>query len=165
MKKLFILLLIGIIFSTSGCYTIRKKFIRKKTAQQEEPVYVNFKDYPNKPSREAYVDYFIFVKGWLDDLSESLQIERLNRGYSNKRERRAINEAVMNLEQIIAFFNQEGKEKIYPLYKDLVKIRDKMEKDPGMSAIERSRILQKIEHFRREFEGEFNYRQAEKWME
>ena len=165
MKKLFFLLLIGIIFSTSGCYSIRKKFIRKKKVQQEEPVYVNFKDYPTKPTREAYVDYFVFTKGWLEDLTESLQIEKLNRGYNNKREKRAINEAIKNLEQIIAFYNQEGKEKIYPLYKDLVKIREKMEKDPSMSPIERTRILQKVEHFRREFEGEFNYRQAEKWME
>ncbi|MFA6281191.1 MAG: hypothetical protein WCY05_01650 [Candidatus Omnitrophota bacterium] len=165
MKKLFILLLIGIMFTASGCYTLRKKFIRKKKVQTEEPVYVNFKDYPNKPSREAYVDYFVFTNGWLDDLTESLRIERVNRGYNNKREKRAINEAIKNLEQIIAFYNQEGKEKIYPIYKDLVAMRDKMEKDPNMSPMERARILQRIDHCRREFEGEFNYRQAEKWMQ
>lgn len=165
MRKILILLLVGIIFSTSGCYTLRKKFVRKKKYQKEEPVYINFKDYPAKPSRDAYVDYFLFVKGWLDDLTESLRIERLNTGYNNKREKRAINGAVMNLEQIISFFNQEGKEKIYPLYVDLVKVRNAMEKEPNMSQPRRSLMLQKIEHFRRAFEAEFKYSEAQKWMD
>ncbi|MFA5008740.1 MAG: hypothetical protein WC546_05920 [Candidatus Omnitrophota bacterium] len=165
MRKILILLLVGIIFSTSGCYALRKKFVRKKKFQKEEPVYINFKNYPTKPSRDAYIDYFLFVKGWLDDLSESLRIERLNAGYSNKREKRALNGAIMNLEQIISFFNDEGKEKIYPLYVDLVKIRDTMEKSPNMSPPRRTLILQKIEHFRREFEAEFKYSEAQKWMD
>lgn len=165
MRKILILLLVGIMFSTSGCYTLRKKFIRKKKVQQEEPVYINFKDYPAKPSRDAYVDYFLFVKGWTDDLMESLKIERLNTGYNNKREKRAINGAVMNLEQIISFFNQEGKEKIYPLYVDLVKVKDTLEKEPNMSPARRSLMLQKVEHFRRAFEAEFKYSEAQKWMD
>ncbi len=165
MKKLFILLLIGIIFSTSGCYTLRKKFIRKKKSQTEEPVYINFKDYPAKPSREAYIDYFIFVKGWLDDLAECLRADRIDGLYSNKRERRDINEAIMNLEQIIGFYNQEGKEKIYPIYQELTAVRDEFKKDPNMSDVGRARILQKVEHFRREFENKFNYIEAQKWMD
>ncbi|MCK9615313.1 MAG: hypothetical protein M0R48_07415 [Candidatus Omnitrophica bacterium] len=165
MRKILILLLAGIILSTGGCYSLRKKFIRKKKYQKEEPVYINFKNYPAKPSRDAYVDYFLFVKGWIDDLTESLRIERFNTGYNTKREKRAINGAVMNLEQIISFFNQEGKEKIYPLYIDLVKIRDSMEKSPNMSSPRRALILQKIEHFRREFEAEFKYSEAQKWMD
>ena len=111
------------------------------------------------------MDYFLFVKGWLDDLTESLRIERLNTGYNNKRERRAINGAVMNLEQMISFFNQEGKEKIYPLYVELVKIKDTMEKDPNMSPARRTIVLNKLEHFRREFEAEFKYSEAQKWMD
>jgi hypothetical protein len=165
MRKVLILLLIGIILSTGGCTSLRKKFIRKKKYQKEEPVYINFKDYPAKPSRDAYVDYFLFVKGWLDDLTESLRVERLNAGYNNKRERRAINGAVMNLEQMISFFNQDGKEKIYPLYVELVKIKDTLEKDPNMSPARRTIVLNKIEHFRREFEAEFKYSEAQKWMD
>jgi len=164
-RKILILVLVGIIFLTSGCYSLRKKFVRKKKYGKEEPVYINFKDYPAKPSRDAYVDYFLFVKGWIDDLTESLRVERLNAGYNNKRERRAINGAVMNLEQIISFFNQEGKEKIYPLYVELVKVRDTMEKEPNMSSARRSLMLQRIEHFRRAFEAEFKYSEAQKWMD
>ncbi len=165
MRKTVIFILIGVILATSGCTTLRKKFVRKKKYKQEEPVYINFKEYPNKPSREAYVDYYLFVKGWLDDLVESLKVDRVNNSYNYKRAKRAIDGAVMNLEQIIAFFNDEGKEKIYPLYRDLTDIKNKMDKNHNLSVLERQRIMDKIDHFRREFQSEFKYSQAQKWME
>lgn len=164
-RKILILLLVGVILSTSGCTTLRKKFVRKKKYEKEEPVYINFKNYPAKPSREAYIDYYLFVNGWIDDLTQSISVEKLNTGYNYKRAKRAINGAVMNLEQIISFLNKEGKEKIYPLYIDLRKVKENMEKNPNMSALERNRILQKVESFRREFEAEFKYSQAQKWMD
>jgi hypothetical protein len=151
---------VGIIFSTSGCYNLRKKFVRKKKYQKEEPVYINFKDYPQKPTREAYIDYFLFVKGWLDELQESL-----DRGYSIKREKRAINNAIMNLEQIMSFYNDQGKEKAYPLYRDLVAVKNTIEKNPNKNKIERDYLNQRIDHFRRKFEAEFNYTEAGKWMQ
>lgn len=160
MRKYSIFILIAALFLTSGCYTLRKKFIRKKKYQKEEPVYVNFKDYPTKPSREAYVDYYLFVKGWLSELSESL-----SKGYSVKREKRAIKEAMMNLEQIISFFDKEGQEKIYPLYQDLSKVKGSIENNPNMSSVERNSLVQKLEHFRRRFEADFKYSNAQKWMQ
>ncbi|MDP2924291.1 MAG: hypothetical protein Q8O30_11350 [Candidatus Omnitrophota bacterium] len=166
MKRFVIFLLLISIFFTSGCYTLRKKFIRKKKYQKEEPVYVGFKDYPTKPSREAYLDYYLFVEGWIDELSDELSDSfSVSKAYSLKRVKRAIKEAIMNLEQIIAFFNKEGKEKIYPLYQDLVKVKESIDKNPNTSAIERSTLLQKVEHFRRRFEADFKYSNAQKWME
>lgn len=160
MKKGVFWLLIMALFLTSGCYTLRKKFVRKKKFEEKAPVYVDFKNYPNKPSREAYIDYYLFVRGWLEELNESLQ-----KGYSMKRDKRAINEAVMNLEQITMFYNQQGKEKIYPLYQDLTKVREAITRDPNMSSVERNVLIQRIEHFQRKFEAEFNYTDAQKWME
>lgn len=160
MRKYFIFVLITALFLTSGCYTLRKKFIRKKKYQKEEPVYVNFKDYPTKPSREAYLDYYLFVKGWLSELSESL-----SKGYSIKREKRAIKEATMNMEQMISFFNKQGQEKIYPLYEDLVKIKGTIETNPNLTSVERNTLVQKIEYFRRRFEADFKYSNAQKWMQ
>jgi predicted RND superfamily exporter protein len=160
MRKPIIFIIIAVLLCTSGCYSLRKKFVRKKKYQKEEPVYVNFKDYPQKPSRGAYLDYYLFVKGWLDELAESL-----NKGYSVKREKRAIRQAVMNLEQMIGFFNEEGQGKIYPFYQDLLKVKEDIEKNPNMSAVERNSLVQKIEHFRRRFEADFKYSNAEKWMQ
>lgn len=164
MKKTIVFLLIGMVLATSGCASLRKKFIRKKKSQKEEPVYINFKEYPKKPSREAYIDYYLFVKGWLEDLSESLRVDRINNTYNYKRAKRAIDGAVMNLEQIIAFLNDEGKEKIYPLYRDLTNVKDTMDKNHNLSVLERQRIMGRVERFNRKFQSEFKYSQAQKWM-
>ena len=159
MKRITIFLLILIVFSTSGCYTLRKKFVRKKKYTEEAPVYVNFKDYPAKPSRDAYIDYYLFVRGWLDELEEALR-----EGGSLKREKRAINEAIMNLEQIVSFFKPEGKEKIYPLYAELLAMRKEVENNPNLGEMQRNSLISKIEHFTRKFEAGFKYTEAEKWM-
>ncbi|MFH1519108.1 MAG: hypothetical protein ABIE75_00865 [Candidatus Omnitrophota bacterium] len=159
MRKGLVFLLIAILSLTSGCQNVRKKFIRKKKYKKEVPVYVNFKDYSGKPSRNAYVNYYLFVRGWLEDLTEALK-----KGISNKRQRRAVNQAIMNLEEIITFYNPEGKEKIYPLYEELQGLRETMEKEPNMSETKRNALVRKIERLKRRLEKDFNYNDAEKWM-
>jgi hypothetical protein len=160
MKKLITFLLIALIISTSGCYTLRKKFTRQKKYQKEQPVYVAFKDYPNKPTKEAYIDYYLYVRGWLDDLVDALQ-----KGTSLKREKRAVDEAIMNMEQIIGFFNQDGKEKIYPLYEDLAGFKKEVDRNPNMNDIGRDALIRGIEHFKRQFETKFNFTDAQQYMD
>ena len=159
MKKLLILLLISLLVMSTGCYNLRKKFIRKKKIKDDQPVYVNFKEYPEKPSRSAYVDYYIFTRGWLAEL-----IDSLNKGLSYKRDKRAINQAIHNVEQIISFYNPEGRDKLYPLYEALVTIREAISRSPNMSTVKRNSTVRKIEVLKRRFEKDFNYRDAEKWM-
>ncbi|MFH1875584.1 MAG: hypothetical protein ABH865_01670 [Candidatus Omnitrophota bacterium] len=158
-RKITIFLLLAALMSTQGCYALRKKFIRKKKYVEETPVYVDFKSYPTKPSREAYNDYFLFVKGWLGELGETLK-----HGESFKRAKRGVNEALMNFEQIISFFNAEGKENAYPLYEDLRIIKQDIETNPNPSDMKRNSIVAKIEKFRRQFEADFKYSDAEQWM-
>jgi len=160
MKKLLALFLIVMISSTSGCYNIRKKFIRKKKQKDEVPVYVNFKDYPAQPSRKAYINYYLFVRGWLEELTDALK-----KRISHKRQKRAINEAIMNLEQIITFYDVEGKEKIYPFYEEIRDFRKTIQNNPNMSDVKRNSLVRKIERFKRGFEKDFNYRDAEEWMD
>ena len=160
MRKLLVFFLIAMLSLTSGCYNIRKKFIRKKKQSKEIPVYVNFKDYSAKPSRGYYVNYYLFVRGWLEEL-----IDALKKGISYKRQKRAINEAIMNLEQITTFYNVEGKEKIYPFYEELQGFRKTIQSSPNMSDTKRNSLTRKIERFKRRFEKDFNYRDAEKWMD
>jgi len=159
MRKALVFLLIAMLSLTSGCHSLRKKFTRKKRYKKEVPVYVDFKDYPDKPSRKAYINYYLFVRGWLEDLTEALK-----KGISNKRQRRAIDQAVMNLEQIITFYNPEGKERIYPLYEELQGLREAIVKDPNMSETKRNILVRKIERLKRKLEKDFNYADAEKWM-
>lgn len=159
MKKLLTYLLILLLVFNSGCHALRRKFIRKKKSKKETAVYVDFKEYPTKPSREAYIDYYLFVRGWLDEL-----LAALRKGISHKRQRRAISEVIMNTEQIISFFNTEGKEEIYPVYDDLLSIRQQVEKTPNMSETRRNSLIRRIEHLKRMFEKGFNYSDAEQWM-
>ncbi len=159
MRSALYLLLILFLFFSAGCYTLRKKFIRKKQFKKEKPVYVDFKEYPQKPSREAYLTYYLFVRGWLDELKESLISEQ-----NVKRQRYAINQAIMNVEQIISFYNLEGKESIYPLYAELLEIRRLIESGPRLGQVQRNLVISKIEHFKRNFDANFSYQKIEEWL-
>jgi len=158
-KKLLLVFLIFYLAFDTGCHSLRKKFVRKKKSKQEAPVYVDFKEYPTKVSREAYIDYYLFVRGWLDELSEALK-----KGISHKRQRRAISEALMNLEQIISFFNTGGKDAIYPLYEEMLSVRDQIDKSPNLSETQRNSLIRNVEQLKRQVEKKFNYGDAEQWM-
>ncbi|MCM8819853.1 MAG: hypothetical protein NC925_03550, partial [Candidatus Omnitrophica bacterium] len=75
------------------------------------------------------------------------------------------NEAIANFEQIISFFNPQGKERIYPLYEQLISIKKDIEQNKGVDQIHISNIIHKIENFKRHFETEFSYTDAKKWMD
>jgi len=159
-KKLITFVLITILFC--GCYTLRKKFMRKKKSQEEEPVYVDFKDYPKASSKQLYNDYYLYVKAWLDDLIESLSLVDESNISNYKREKRAIEEALRNLEQIMYIFNQEGKNNLRPLYEELLSLKEKI--SPDTSDVERSRILIRVELLKMKFDNNFKYSKASQWI-
>ena len=159
MKKTIILALSIMIFCNFGCYGLRKKFVRKKKSEKEAPVYVDFKEYDQVPSREAYINYYLFIRGWLDELTGALE-----KDLSFKRQKRAVNEAVLNLEQIISFYNREGKDQVYPFYEELLGIKGEVEKSNVVSSFRKNSLIRKIENFKRRFEKDFNYSDAQQWM-
>jgi len=159
MRKISVFLLICLLVLPCGCSSLRKKFTRKKKHEKELPVYIDFKDYPSGPSREDYINYYLFVRGWLDDLEDTLY-----KGISYKRAKRAVNEAIMNFQQIISFFNTEGKDQVYPLYEELQDIKEQVESVPNMSETKRNSIARKVESLKRRFEQSCSYSDAEKWM-
>jgi len=159
MRKIPTFLLIALLILPGGCHSLRKKFTRKKKYEKEPPVYIDFKDYPSSPSREDYINYYLFVRGWLDDFKETL-----HKGISHKRAKRAVNEAIMNFQQIISFFNEEGKEEAYPLYEELLDIKKQVERIPNMSVTKRNSVARKVENLKRRFEQKFSYTDAKKWM-
>jgi len=160
MRKLITILLLAVCLLSSGCHSLRKKFVRKKKYKKEQPVYIDFKEYPEKITQEAYIDYYLFVRGWLDELLGAFE-----QNDSFKRKRRAINEAIMNIEQIIFSFNREGKDAIYPIYQELVSIRKEIEQRPNMSQIKSNSLKRRTENVKRRFEKGFNYTDAEKWID
>ena len=97
MRRLFSIFLVFLmIFSLCGCHALRKKFVRKRKKDTPPPLYLELKEYPHKPTQDMYHQYWLFVRGWLEELLLSIE-ENANA----KRQKKAIDEAVMNLEQII----------------------------------------------------------------
>jgi len=159
MKKHILVILILAVFLSSGCYSFRKKFVRSKKESKESPVFVNFKEYPTNPSRERYSEYYLFIRGWLDDLTTALSREG-----SFKRQKRAVNEAIMNMEQIMSFFTVEGQQVLYPIYDELRQFREELIKNPSMSELRRNSYIKKIEQIKRSFEADFNFSSVGRWF-
>ncbi len=154
---LFIIVSLMLVLN-SGCQSLRKKFIRKEK-KEEVPVYISPKEYPEKPTREIYIDYYLYTKGWLDELAKALQ-----KGISYKRQKRAIEEAVMNLDQIISFFNQEGKDNILPLQSELKKIEEEIKRVPNLSRIKRDSLIREIQNIKRDFDSNYTYTDVKEWI-
>ena len=58
----------------------------------------------------------------------------------------------------------EGKDAVYPIYEELQGFKEEMVKSPNMSETKRSSLIRKLERLKRQFERDFNYTDAEKWM-
>lgn len=161
-RKISVLLIviIGIIY-LQGCYSLRKKFVRKKKTnrEQELPVYLDFKTYPSRPSSDAYRDYFLFVKGWLDELMDTIKLEG-----SKKREKRAINEAIKNFEQMLYFFSEDKKKEFVPLYNDFLAIKTDIYNNPNLKEWDRIRLVRKIEKLKIDLERNMRYSVVRQWM-
>ncbi len=157
-KKVLPFFLSLILVLNSGCHSLRKKFVRKKK-EKEPPVYVTFKEYPQKPARDIYIDYYLYTKGWLEDLTKALR-----KGISYKRQKRATDEAIMNLEQIISFFNQDGVKAIDSLYRNLKQVQTEIKRAPNLSQIKRNSLIRKIENIKREFDSNYTYTDAKEWL-
>jgi L-lactate utilization protein LutB len=159
MKKMCFLLIALIIFST-GCYTLRKKFVRKKDNAKEAAVYLDLKNYSGAAvSVEDYQDNVSYLNGWLDEASLNLT-ENGNR----KRVRHSLAEAVESMENIIDSYNDDGKRFVKHLYEYLKDIRDDFAKKSTSTVVDCNVFKSRIETFKRDFTHNFNYREAKQWL-
>ncbi len=155
-KKLFFLFL-AIVVAT-GCYSLRKKFVRKKKNLQPKKVYIELKEYPALSLKQLYEDWYLFANAWLEEM-----IEGLRGDFNYKRQRHAFSEAVKNMDKIRKVFNAEGKKEISPLYNELLGLEGKL--SPFLSGIERNYLLQKIESIKIRFGKGFVYSKVSQWIE
>lgn len=158
-KKVFFIFLGLILVFSGGCRALRDKFIRQRE-EKEAPVYMALRDYPAEPTRQVYLDYYLYARGWLAELMQALQ-----RGISHKRQRRAISEALMNVEQIISFFNQEGKDAIGSLHQELKEVKAEIEKIPNLSQIRRNALVRRVQRIKRDFSSNYTYSNAAAWLD
>jgi hypothetical protein len=158
-RSLSVILVFLVLFNLTGCHALRKKFVRKRKKDTPPPLYLELKDYPHVPTQDMYHQYWLFVRGWLDELKLSIE-EKGNK----KRQKKAIDEAVMNFEQIVYFFNAEGKEVIGPLQQELISIREKVHSPYFSSSMNTTIIIRRISKAKREFERDYTYDKASIWL-
>ena len=159
MRFIVLFLAFTLSFQFLGCYALRKKFVRKRKKETPPPLYLELKEYPKVPTKEMYDEYYLFVRGWLDELIKTIQ-----EATSSKRQKKCIDEALQNLEQIIYFYNEEGKKAIDPLHKELLSIREKVYNPYFITSQNSSYYIRKISKIKREFEKNFSYEKASLWL-
>ncbi len=159
MKRIAVLIVtIAVFFCTSGCAGLRSKFVRKKRAEKKPVVYVDYKQYSDVPPRESYQEYYVFTQGWLSEALQSLR-------YSGNRKkiRQAFSEALINIEQMLFFLDQDGQDQLASLH---ARLQELQEEYIAFSANEmkKSSIINRLESFSREFQRKFSMNNAAQWM-
>ena len=159
MKKICFLLIALIIFS-SGCYTLRRKFVRKKDKAEEVKVYLDLKSYSGAAAAaQDYQDDVLYLNGWLDEASNNLT-ENGNR----KRVRHSLAQAVECMENIIDAYDDDGKRFVKHLYENLKEIRDDFSKNSTLTGIDCDTFKNRIVALKGSFTQNFNYREAKQWL-
>lgn len=141
-----------------GCTSIRRKFVRKKKSQEEAQVYVTLKDYAGVPTEKAYRDYYVFVRGWLDDLKAALQEQG-----SWKRSKKSIDEALMNFSQIYQGLNEEGKKECQDILQEFAAIKQTVY-NTSLFSSDTTRLVERVDRLKRTFEKKMSYEVVEGYL-
>ena len=113
-------LAVCVLFS-AGCVSFRKKFVRKTKGDEGPELFLELKKYEDAPTEEMYRTHVLYVKSWLDELSQ-LVMDNGNR----KRMKKCADAAIESFAQINAYLNAEGKTQLQPLYDRMLAVRDKV---------------------------------------
>ena len=148
MNKSISLLLVLLMLS-SGCYSLRKKFVRKNSKAKEDIVYVNLKEYPQGQSDQAYSDYSVFFRSWLDEISVTL-----TQSANRKRIRHAFQEARVNLEEMIDLCEDEGRSDLEKINGKLVAVEKDFAACKALTNIDRIIFTKRISGIKSEFDAD-----------
>ncbi|MFH1767643.1 MAG: hypothetical protein ABH858_00595 [Candidatus Omnitrophota bacterium] len=152
-------IILTLVLSLCGCYSLRKKFIREKKQPQEEQIYVDFKKYPQVASTEMYSDYYVFINGWLDQLIETITLDEIP---NYKREKRAATEALRIMDRMMEILDSAGRQKLQPLCDELSEVEKMITSDS--TDVDRTIILRKTDWVRIRFQRDFTYSKVRKWL-
>ncbi|MCK4916782.1 MAG: hypothetical protein KAJ14_06500 [Candidatus Omnitrophica bacterium] len=159
MEKIIYLFIAIMIFISSGCYGLRKKFIRKKKYQKEPTVYIDLKDYSTQPVEGEYLYYYLYLKGWFEEL-----VKAVEKDISPKRQKLAANEVANNLERAMTFLNTEGKNEIYSIYEEFLELKKDIEHSSNFTQNKKNFLLLKIRSIKSQVERKFNWVDVKKWL-
>ena len=159
MRKIIYFLFIFFILSACGCSTMRKKFVRAKHKEVDPAVYVDYKDYDQIPSPEHYKDYYLFAQAWLSEAAQSL-----DSSCNRKKQAQSFSEALVNIEQMFYFLDEEGRLELSAITGRL----KKLEKDIPLfsrNEMRKNMAVREIENLMRDFKRKFSMKNAAQWMD
>ncbi len=113
-------------FSLCGCETLRKKFTRKskREPEVEEPVLSPEEYNPEFEKDILYRNYFVYWRSWQDELAAALDA-----GLSHKKQIDCVYHAVMNVEKMRTFLNQDRQKELDVYIEELRALQEKIIKD------------------------------------
>ena len=141
MTKKIIALALTIFLTTSltGCEALQRKFTRKKKAKPIRPMFYKEVDgvSASRPAAELYMTHYVYWKTWMNDLIQ-------NAGKNRKRDIRAANEAVANLDDMKEYLTGEKKEELEGYITELRKVATQV-KGVSVNAARMSRLKQELD--------------------
>lgn len=159
MKNVLCLTMAVLVMTSAGCAGVRKKFVRARQTEKEPVVYVDYKEYSQVPSRENYKNYYVFAQGWLSEALQSLATNG-----NRKKQRQAFSEALVNMEQMLYFLDEEGKAELSVLYRRVQAVQEDTAVIAG-NEMKKTLAVNELEFLIREFKRKFTMSNAAQWMD
>ena len=151
-KKIAQGLLLFCLFSTAGCGSLPKKFIRKKVEPAHTPsvVYLEKGPYQKKFSNDYYYKmHYTLWKTWQGEILDNL-------GGNSKKLQRSAEEAYSQLESMNRYLNPEKQAQLKPLLDELGKITGRFQAN-NYSKSEQATLRSDIDRIRRVVGNDFYY--------
>lgn len=155
--KLIIVVFLIMIFSLTGCETVRKKFTRPPKEKPKAAIALTeetaAQTYPNSI---LYQSHYVLWKCWQDELVNSL-------GGNHKKETESASGALSELKSMKNLLNSEGQAAIEPYALELEGLVRRVEKD-DLSFSTLKQLKNDISQNKTRVEKNFHYRKISNWI-
>jgi len=150
MSRIIPVLLIAALSLTSGCYNIRKKFIRKKKAAVETPVYIDFQSYPEAAGRGDAAQRVVFIRSWLEEA-----VKHLDEGGNFKRVRYSLSEALSIMSDLEGSYTGPDLVELKSFENKLQAVKDDVDRCLNPTALDKLGFSARLIKFEKAFRGRF----------
>lgn len=153
----FLLSVICLLYSLTGCEAFKRKFIPKKKPQPRRLALYEEKEYAKEPSGELYKKHFLFWKSWQGELAEAL-------GAGNHlKEISCAESAVVELGIAKSLLVDDKKRELEAELAKLAQIRDEI-KEGELSFASASRLKRDVERLKTRIEKRFSYSKVKDYI-
>jgi len=148
------ILIVVLIAGLTGCEAVQRKFTRKKKSKPVRPMFYKELDdeESRRPPAELYMTHFTYWKTWMSELIA-------NAGKNKKRDIRACNEAMANLEDMAKYLTGEKKEELKTYIEELSGIADQI-KGVAVNKARMSRLRQQLDKSKARIARKFYYKKV-----